>query len=112
MSRTPVREALLQLVGSGLAIQIPKRGCFVKAPSLRDMVEMFEVMSELEGMCARLAARRISDEQLAELKAANVGCDDAIKANDSDLYYHKNVAFHEHTARAEKRFSCVLCALC
>ena len=95
VSRTPVREALLQLVGSGLATQIPKRGCFVKAPSLRDMVEMFEVMSELEGMCARLAARRISDEQLAELKAANVGCEDAIKANDSDLYYHKNVDFHE-----------------
>ena len=95
VSRTPVREALLQLVGSGLATQIPKRGCFVKAPSFREMIEMFEVMSELEGMCARLAARRISDQQLVELKAANTGCDEAIQASDSDLYYHKNVEFHE-----------------
>jgi len=95
VSRTPVREALLQLVGSGLATQIPKRGCFVKAPSFREMIEMFEVMSELEGMCARLAARRISDQQLAALKAANKGCEEAIQANDSDLYYHKNVEFHE-----------------
>ena len=95
VSRTPVREALLQLVGSGLATQIPKRGCFVKAPSFREMIEMFEVMSELEGMCARLAARRISDQQLASLKAANEGCEEAIRANDSDLYYHKNVEFHE-----------------
>ena len=95
VSRTPVREALLQLVGSGLATQIPKRGCFVKAPSFREMIEMFEVMSELEGMCARLAARRISDQQLAALKAANEGCEEAIRANDSDLYYHKNVEFHE-----------------
>lgn len=95
VSRTPVREALLQLVGSGLATQIPKRGCFVKAPSFREMIEMFEVMSELEGMCARLAARRISDQQLAALKAANKGCEEAIQANDSDLYYQKNVEFHE-----------------
>jgi DNA-binding GntR family transcriptional regulator len=95
VSRTPVREALLQLVGSGLAIQIPKRGCFVKAPSVREMVEMFEVMSELEGMCARLAARRISEQQLTALKSANAGCEQAIKVNDSDLYYRKNVEFHE-----------------
>jgi DNA-binding GntR family transcriptional regulator len=59
------------------------------------MIEMFEVMSELEGMCARLAARRISDQQLVELKAANTGCEEAIQASDSDLYYHKNVEFHE-----------------
>ena len=95
VSRTPVREALLQLVGSGLATQIPKRGCFVKAPSFREMIEMFEVMSELEGMCARLAARRISDEQLIALETSNRECENAIKANDSDLYYHKNVEFHE-----------------
>ncbi len=95
VSRTPVREALLQLVGSGLATQIPKRGCFVKALSFREMIEMFEVMSELEGMCARLAARRINDQQLNSLKAANIGCEKAIEACDSDLYYRQNVEFHE-----------------
>lgn len=95
VSRTPIREALLQLVGSGLATQIPKRGCFVKAPSIREMVEMFEVMSELEGMCARLAARRITNAQILMLKTANAGCEKAITKNDSDLYYQKNVEFHE-----------------
>ena len=95
VSRTPVREALLQLVGSGLATQIPKRGCFVRAPSFKEMIEMFEVMSELEGLCARLAARRITDEQLARLKATNAGCEQAIAEGDSDLYYATNVDFHE-----------------
>lgn len=95
VSRTPVREALLQLVGSGLATQIPKRGCFVKAPTLRETVEMFEVMSELEGLCARLAARRIDAHQLDRLKLANQGCEAAITAGDSDAYYIKNVEFHE-----------------
>ena len=95
VSRTPVREALLQLVGSGMAIQIPKRGCFVRSPSFGEMIEMFEVMSELEGMCARLAARRISEQQFSELKTANAGCKRAIETSDSDLYYAENVAFHE-----------------
>ncbi len=95
VSRTPVREALLQLVGSGLATQIPKRGCFVKAPSFRDMIEMFEVMSELEGLCARLAARRISSQQIDRLKRTNQGCETAIASSDSDLYYDFNVDFHE-----------------
>ena len=95
VSRTPVREALQQLVGSGMAIKIPKRGCFVKAPSLREMIEMFEVMSELEGMCARLAARRMSEQLLEGLKIANAGCKRAIETSDSDLYYSENVAFHE-----------------
>lgn len=85
VSRTPVREALLQLVGSGLATQIPRRGCFMRAPSFREIIEMFEVMSELEGMCARLAARRISDQQLFALEQSNIECEDAIKSNDSDL---------------------------
>ena len=71
VSRTPIREALLQLVGSGLATQIPKRGCFVKAPSIREMVEMFEVMSELEGMCARLAARRITNADSSRFVACS-----------------------------------------
>lgn len=95
VSRTPVREALLQLVGSGLATQIPKRGCFVRSPSFREVIEMFEVMSELEGLCARLAARRISEAQLKRLKQANAGCEDAIAQGDSDLYYANNVQFHE-----------------
>jgi len=68
VSRTPVREALLQLVGSGLTTQIPKRGCFVKAPSFREMIKLFEVMSELEGMFPRLAARCINDQQLIALE--------------------------------------------
>jgi DNA-binding GntR family transcriptional regulator len=95
VSRTPVREALLQLVGSGLATQIPKRGCFVNAPSFREMIEMFEVMSELEGLCARLAARRISSQQIDRLKQTNQGCESALASGDSDLYYDFNVDFHE-----------------
>ena len=58
VSRTPVREALQRLAESGLAEHLPRRGTFVRAPSLSQLVEMFEVMAELECMAIRLAARR------------------------------------------------------
>ena len=48
VSRTPVREALQRLAESGLAEHLPRRGTFVSAPSLSELVEMFEVMAELE----------------------------------------------------------------
>ena len=46
---------------------------------------MLEVMSELEGMCARPAARRVNEQQLIALELSITECEDAIKANDSDL---------------------------
>lgn len=95
LSRTPIREALEQLVGSGLAKKIPKRGCFVQVPSVRQLIEMFEVMSELEAICARLAARRINDSQLEKLEEFNRLCELAIQHSNSDEYYEQNVCFHE-----------------
>ena len=43
VSRTPVREALQRLAESGLAEHIPRRGTFIRSPSLSQLVEMFEV---------------------------------------------------------------------
>ncbi|MBT2774858.1 GntR family transcriptional regulator, partial [Halomonas sp. ISL-60] len=58
VSRTPVREAFQQLVASGLVTVSPKKGTFVAKVGIDQLIEMFEVMAELEGMCGRLAARR------------------------------------------------------
>ena len=63
-SRTPIREALQQLEASGLVRVAAKRGTFVSEWSVEELAERFEVMAELEAMCARLAARRISDAEL------------------------------------------------
>lgn len=95
VSRTPVREALQRLVASGLAVQMPRRGVFVRQPGPVELVEMFETMAEIEGVCARLAATRISDEALEELRQANLRCHDAIANDDSDGYYRENEIFHQ-----------------
>ncbi|MBY5939895.1 GntR family transcriptional regulator [Halomonas sp. DP5N14-9] len=94
VSRTPVREAIQQLVASGLVTVYPKKGTFVARLGLERLIEMFEVMAELEGMCGRLAARRISADELKALRDAFEGCRRAGETGDSDDYYYENEAFH------------------
>jgi DNA-binding GntR family transcriptional regulator len=94
VSRTPLREALQRLALSGLVEQLPRRGVFVRQPGPVELIEMFEVMAELEAACARLAASRITDEALAEMRAANALCQTAVEARDADGYYHENERFH------------------
>jgi DNA-binding GntR family transcriptional regulator len=95
VSRTPVREALNQLAASDLVEMKPRRGAFVRVPGFVEVVEMFEVMGELEAMCGRLAAKRISPEQLARFRTACDKCEVAEAENDANGYYRENEAFHQ-----------------
>jgi len=94
VSRTPIREAFQRLAQSGLVEQLPRRGVFVRQPGPVELIEMFEVMAELEAVCARLAASRISDEALRDLHETNARCNAAVAAQDSDGYYRENERFH------------------
>lgn len=95
VSRTPIREALRILSERGMVDLIRNRGAFVAAISLPQLVEMFEVMAELEGMCGRLCARRVTPQLSDELRAAHKDCRAAKRAEDADQYYYRNEAFHD-----------------
>lgn len=99
VSRTPIREAFKYLVGSGLVETVPNRGSFVASVGLPQLIEMFEVMAELEGMCARLAARRMSDNETAELRELLDNCTQARETGDPDAYYYENERFHDFIYR-------------
>ncbi len=88
VSRTPIREALQQLVSAGLVTAQPNRGVFVASLGVRDVVERFEAMAALEGMCGRLAARRISDSERRALTDAHEACAREAARGDADAYYY------------------------
>lgn len=81
MSRTPIREALIQLEKDGYVEKNDKAGYLVYQIKLKDFVDFFEFRIQLESYAAYLAARSITGEQLAGLKQ-NV--EDFIKACDRD----------------------------
>ncbi len=95
VSRTPLREALKKLAISGIVEQIPNRGVFVRQPGPIELLEMFEVMSEFEALCGKLAANRISEDALGKLKDANIKCRKAKETADPDEYYLENERFHQ-----------------
>jgi DNA-binding GntR family transcriptional regulator len=100
VSRTPVREALLQLGISGLVVVQAHKGATVSRVGPEALVQMFEVMAELEGMAARLAARRCSQQEKEYLKEVLETCRLAADKDDTDHYYYANEKFHQAIYRA------------
>lgn len=94
VSRTPLREAFQRLALSGLVELVPRRGAFARQPGPVELLEMFEVMAEMEAICGRLAAQRITEAAIANLHTINARAQDAVNAQDHDRYYLENEAFH------------------
>jgi DNA-binding GntR family transcriptional regulator len=95
VSRTPVREALRHLSSAGLIQIRTRQPALVIALSASKLIEMFQVMAELEALCARMAARRISADQLAELSSLHRELVDLSKTDQVDAFYEVNRRFHE-----------------
>ena len=95
VSRTPVREALRQLELEGLVTIIPNKGAYVVGISQKDIKDIYEIRSRLEGLCARWATENITKEQLDELEE-NIFLSDfhASKGNAEQLVELDN-RFHE-----------------
>jgi DNA-binding GntR family transcriptional regulator len=99
VSRTPIREAMTLLEQEGFVRTRPRRGIFVVRKSKREIVEMITVMAGLESIAARLAAKRATPADIAELHAL---MDDFRSGNSGERlaeYSDANIAFHQAIIR-------------
>ena len=123
VSRTPVREALRQLELEELVYIIPNKGAYVKGISEEDIRDIYMIRSRLEGLSARLAAEKITPEQLenlqetvllAEFHAAHGNYDKVFEmdsnfhelmyeASGSKQLHHLLSDYHHYVQRARKR---------
>jgi len=94
VSRTPVREALRQLVASGLVEARPHRGAVVAQPSIERLTDMFEAMAELEALCAGLAAERMRPVERHQLEAVHEELRVLSHAGNPDRFHEVNERFH------------------
>ena len=94
VSRTPLREAIKMLAAEGLVELLPNRGAVAVSLSEQDVRNTFEVMAGLEGMSGELAAQRISDVQLTEIKALHFEMLAAHARRDLSTYYRINAQIH------------------
>lgn len=95
VSRMPVRDALRYLESTGLVETIPHRGTVVKNLSENEIVELYQIRAVLEGLAARLASLRITDEQLKQMKELIEGHDlKALQNEDYDSFTKQNRKFH------------------
>jgi DNA-binding GntR family transcriptional regulator len=95
VSRTPVREAIRALVAIGLVETSGRQGAVVARVSISTLIEMFELMAVLEGMCAELAARRATPEERAAMHETHKALEAACVAQDPDAFYRINIEFHD-----------------
>ena len=94
VSRTPLREAIKLLAAEGLVDLLPNRGAVAVKLTEADVLNTFEVLAMLEGMSGELAAQRISDGELAELRALHYEMMACFARRDLSGYYRINARIH------------------
>ena len=102
VSRTPLREAIKMLAAEGLVELLPNRGAIAVELSEADVLNTFEVMAGLEAQSGALAAERITDAELAEIKAMHYEMLAAWTRRDLPAYYRLNAAIHRAINAAAK----------
>ena len=94
VSRTPVREAIRQLVETRLVTDNVRRGALVAHLSISELLDAFLVVAELEGLAARQAAKRMREEQIVKAFDANALCQQAAAIKDTETFNAMNMVFH------------------
>ncbi len=95
ISRTPLREALRVLAVEALIVLTPNRGASVTQVTASDVDEMFPVMGALEALSGDLACQRITEDQLAEIRALHYQMVLHYRRRELADYFQLNQEIHE-----------------
>ncbi len=95
VSKTPLRDALLQLEMEGFVTILPRRKVVVNVLSEEDIRNYYDIIGALESVALLKAFDRLAPADVAAMQALNDAMKTAIEANDFDAYYAKNLAFHD-----------------
>lgn len=102
VSRTPVREAVRQLELEGLVESIPNKGVIVKGISKKDIEDIYRIRKVLEGLAARWAVEKITDEDVENLQEVYDLMEFYTMKNDVNQISKLNTRFHEIIFNATK----------
>ena len=94
VSRTPVREALMQLELEGLVKNIPNKGAVVIGVTEQDTRDIYEIRVRIEGLAARLAAEKITEEELKALEKLVELQEFYLMKNDTEQLRELDSEFH------------------
>lgn len=94
VSRTPIREALRQLAAAQLVDVRPRQGAVVARPTAGEVIDLFEIVAELEGIAASFAAGRMATADRDAIIEAHAACQKSAQGDDAETYYRINGQFH------------------
>lgn len=100
ISRTPLREALMKLEQEGLIELLPHGGVRVALLNLDEAVELYDIREVVDGLAARLAAERITEQGLVSLERHLNRMEQCLTHRDAHRWFIAHVAFHDDIFRA------------
>lgn len=95
VSRTPVREALMQLELEGLVRNIPNKGAVVVGVTEQDTHDIYEIRIRIEGLASRLCAEKITEEELHALEQIVELQEFYLMKNDTEQIWKLDSDFHK-----------------
>ncbi|MEL6980793.1 MAG: GntR family transcriptional regulator [Actinomycetota bacterium] len=110
ISQSPVREALRDLAAIGLVDIESRRGARVRQPTATELCDVSEVRSEIDALAARLAANRLDEDTLDELRQAHqqmIECHqdgDYVAMTAADAEFHRIIAHASGNQTVERVF--------
>ena len=95
VSRTPLREALLNLESQGFVTVLPRRGFRLNELTLGDIRSFYEIIGALEAAALRTVGFSLGPADFARMRTLDAEMATAVAARDFDRYYDANLAFHD-----------------